>query len=85
MSTVSTDTVIGFAVVGCVGTFSTAVYCLGNAVCNRTGPMKDDKHMKDYSGRFEIDILPVFINSMTCIFYLGEALEEYNGEFGFFN
>lgn len=85
MSTVSTDTVIGFAVVGCIGTFCTAIYCLGNAVCNRTGPMKDDKHMKDYSGRFEIDILPVFINSMTCIFYLGEALEEYNGEFGFFN
>ena len=28
-----------------------------NAICNRTGPIKDDKHMKNYSGRFEIDIL----------------------------
>jgi len=85
MSTVSTDTVVGFAIVGCIGTFCTTIYCLGSAILNRTGPTKDDKHMKDYSGRFEIDILPIIINSITCIFYLGEALEEYNGEFGFFN
>lgn len=85
MSSVSTDTVVGFAIVGCIGTFCTALYCLINAICNRTGPIKDDKHMKDYSGRFEIDILPIFVNSITSIWYLGEALEEYNGEFGFFN
>lgn len=85
MSAVSTDTVVGFAIVGCVGTFTTAAYCLGNAICNKTGPVKDDRHMKDYSGRFEIDILPVIINGVTCIFYLGEALEEYKGDFGFFN
>lgn len=85
MSPITNDTVIGFAVVGCIGTSSATVYYLFNAIMNKTGPTKDGQHMKDYSGRFESDLLPIFVNGVTSIWYLGECLEESEGRFGFFN
>ena len=85
MSSVSTDTVIGFAIVGCIGTCTVAAYYLANALMNKTGPTKEGIHMRDYSGRFEIDLLPIFVNGVTAIWYFGEAMEESSGRFGFFN
>ena len=85
MSVITTNTVIGFAVTGCIGTLSATIYYLFNAITNRTGPTKEGQHMKDYSGRFESDLLPIFINGVTAIWYLGECLEESNNRFGFFN
>lgn len=52
---------------------------------NQTGPTRQGKHMKNYSGRFETDCLPVFVNLVTALQYLGETMEESKGEYGFFN
>lgn len=52
---------------------------------NMTGPTRQGRHMKNYSGRFESDFLAVFVNLITALQYLGETMEESRGEYGFFN
>lgn len=85
MSSVSSETVVIFCAVGCIGCFLCAAYYYWRAVTNQTGPTRHGKHMKNYSGRFESDCLPVFVNLVTAIQYLGETMEESRGEYGFFN
>lgn len=85
MTAVDKSTVIGFGVVGCIGTSLVAMYYFYMAVSNQTGPKRGKEHMRDYSGRFEMDLLPIFVNGITAIHYAGECMEEAEGRFGFFN
>jgi hypothetical protein len=41
--------------------------------------------MPDYSGHFEMDMLPVFVNLITTIQYIGETLETFENRYGFFS
>lgn len=82
---VDKSTVIGFGFVGCIGCTLVAAYYFYVAITNQTGPKRGKEHMKDYSGRFEMDLLPVFVNGITAMTYLGECIEEIDGRFGFFN
>ena len=82
----STATVIGISIIGGVGTFVVAMYYGAKACLNKSGPMiGEGRHMPNYSGHYEIDLLPVFVNLITCIQYFGEVLETYENRFGFFN
>jgi hypothetical protein len=82
-----TNTVITFSVVGFIGTFFNALYYGIRAYRNKTGPKINgtNKQMTDYSGHFEIDMLPAFVNLVTAMQYFGETIENYEQRFGFFN
>jgi hypothetical protein len=82
----SNNTVIAFSVICGLGTFASAIYYTTRAYRNKTGPMiSANKYMTDYSGHFEMDMLPVFVNLITTIQYIGEIMETYENHFGFFN
>ena len=82
----SNTTVIAFSLIGCSGTFLNAIYYTARAYRSKTGPMiSANKYMPDYSGHFEMDMLPVFVNLITTIQYIGETLETYENRIGFFN
>ena len=82
----SKTTVIAFSLIGCSGTFLNAIYYTARAYRSKTGPMiSANKYMPDYSGHFEMDMLPVFVNLITTIQYIGETLETYENHIGFFN
>ena len=83
---ISNGTIIAFSVVGGVGTFSSSVYYTIRAYRNKTGPtISPGKHMRDYSGHFEMDMLPAFVNLVTALQYLGETMETIENRFGFFS
>ncbi len=85
-SRMSNNTVIIFSVIGGIGTFVSALYYTIRAYRNKTGPMlSKDKFMKDYSGHFEMDMLPAFVNLVTSIQYVGETLETLENRVGFFS
>jgi len=85
--TLDTNTVIAFSIVGFLGTFLNSLYYGVRAYMNKTGPKINgsSKHMQNYSGHFEMDMLPMFVNLVTSLQYLGEILETYEHRFGFFN
>ena len=83
---INNGTIIAFSVVGGVGTFSSSVYYTIRAYRNKTGPtISPGKHMRDYSGHFEMDMLPAFVNLVTALQYLGETMETIENRFGFFS
>jgi len=82
----SNTTVIAFSLIGGSGTFLNAIYYTARAYRSKTGPMiSANKYMPDYSGHFEMDMLPVFVNLITTIQYIGETLETCENRIGFFN
>ena len=82
----SNNTVITFSLIGGTGTFLSAIYYTVRAYRSKTGPMiSANKYMPDYSGHFEMDMLPVFVNLITTIQYIGETLETIENQIGFFN
>ncbi len=82
----SNNTVIAFSIIGGSGTFASAIYYTVRAYRNKTGPMiSANKYMPDYSGHFEMDMLPVFVNLITTIQYIGESLETFQNRYGFFS
>ena len=82
----SNGTVIAFSIICGSGTFINAIYYTVRAYRSKTGPMiSANKFMPDYSGHFEMDMLPVFVNLITTIQYIGETLETYENRVGFFN
>ena len=80
-------TVLIFSVIGFTGTFLNCLYYGIRAYTNKTGPriVSSGTYMLDYSGHFEIDMLPMFINLVTALQYLGEILETIETRVGFFN
>ena len=83
---ISNNTIIAFSVVGGSGTFASSIYYTIRAYYNKTGPtIAPGKYMRDYSGHFEIDMLPAFVNLITSLQYLGETMETVENRFGFFN
>jgi len=84
--TASDTTIIAFSVLGGSGTFFWAMFYMIRAYRSRTGPaLSKGKHMQDYSGHFEMDMLPAFVNLITAIQYMGEVTETIEGVDGFFN
>ena len=82
----SNNMVITFSLIGGTGTFLSAIYYTVRAYRSKTGPMiSANKYMPDYSGHFEMDMLPVFVNLITTIQYIGETLETIENQIGFFN
>ncbi len=60
--------VIISSAIGFVGTFCNAMYYSVRAYMNKTGPRIDGQtHMKNYSGHFELDMLPMFVNLTTSL------------------
>lgn len=82
----SNNIAIVFSIICASGTFTSAIYYTIRACRNKTGPVINaNKYMPDYSGHFEIDMLPVFVNLITTIQYIGEIVETFENRFGFFN
>jgi hypothetical protein len=72
--------------IGGAGTFYAAMYYFIRAYRSQTGPKLGGTYMKDFSGHFEMDMLPAFTNLFTAFQYLGETLEDVQGDYmGFFN
>ena len=87
---VSTSTVVIVSAIGGAGTFLASLHYAVRAYVNRTGPNiaganGKAAYMKDFSGHFEMDLLPVFVNLVTSMAYLGEVIETYEKRRGFFN
>ena len=82
----SNTIVIAVSIIGGIGTFGTSVYYAVRAYCNKTGPaIQPGKYMTNYSGHFEMDMLPAFVNLITSVQYLGETMETIETRLGFFN